>query len=129
MKIRLLIVAVCATTTIAQTAFAAPVKPVCEQLIKQLDTYDKQQASGEAGGIGDNSAPRETNRLLRVLILTQNRQTTITLMGQNGCAPVGSADRSIDYFSAAISCETAKIKGDRNPPECDTNMWTRSGKQ
>lgn len=99
------------------------VKAVCESLSTELDYGNKQIAMSKSEGFGDNSAPRATMRKMDINNQLQINSMTLMLMIQQKCTMPKSADTSVYYFTEAMKCGTARIRGSADAPECDMSKW------
>lgn len=133
MKIQtMLVIATVGFSSIACTEKPSPAgnpSSICNNLTKDWVWSEKTLAQLSIDGVGDNSAPRETNRQLRILNRTLQKQMTLQLMLANHCSSLpDQADISGDYMVNALECETALLRrsNDDLPGECDKSKWQKS---
>jgi hypothetical protein len=125
--IGVLLVAACGG---AHAADAKPQAGSCESFANAFDNGAKELAYIEAGGVGDNSAARESNRLLERVIATNVMQMNLNLMQLNKCAapkqPVYAGDYGLDAMKCSNAVMRGRLSGDKSsPPECDRGKWTK----
>ena len=99
----------------------------CDVLAQKLVNIDKSVQYERISGIGDNSAPRETNRLLTVGTLLQRKQYIFGVMQAQKCPIPKVVEYS--FMTAAADCRLA-ILSDRNgmakeevDKKCDKALW------
>ncbi len=99
----------------------------CDALSHKLVEIDKSVEEARIGGIGDNSAPRETNRLLLIGNLLQRKQYIFNVMQAQKC-PVPKVVE-FSFLTAAADCRMAML-GDRDgfakeevKRKCDKALW------
>lgn len=97
----------------------------CSAFEGLIDGSLKNMALEVAMGIGDNSAPRETNRLLRINNELQSINAYLTLMTQNKCPPVKYAISAAPYSIQAAECRLATLNSEDKSPACDMKNWQR----
>lgn len=119
---------VCPLSLMAQQR-PAPVPPpsaevmrLCKSSESLIEDALKAIAFENVAGILDNSAPRETNRQLRVLAATGSIQIQQAHMQELRCAPIVLPISHLYYSSAALACALAK--GDE--AKCDRKAWVRA---
>lgn len=110
-------------------AAAAQTKPVsfCDALAQTVEDNVKSLSYYRVSGVGDDSAARETNRLLQKVAYSNLLQATLIQMQANKC-PVPTLPLTDDaYTSSALKCMKARITPPRssNPPECEESAWVR----
>ena len=87
---------------------------------------NKEMALISGEGTFDNSAPRETNRQLKILNERVLQLIVISQMQAHGCAiPKIPSDGDIGYTIHAIECHTERMKGNFNSSKCDKSSWKR----
>jgi hypothetical protein len=123
---------ICKTTPhviTSQTGQATAAPSTCVSLSRQWQGIEQELAASYARGIADNSAPRatlraqeETNGLLRAQML-------IDMMKDNRCAVPKSPPTIAPYISAALACETDKLRSAASqlPQSCNRGNWNRTG--
>lgn len=97
----------------------------CSTFEGAIDVSLKNMALEEAMGIGDNSAPRETNRLLRMNNELQAINAHLMLMAQNKCPPIRYTLSTAPYRIQAAECKLATLKGEDKPPACEMKNWQK----
>jgi hypothetical protein len=113
--------------TAAPAAAAAPATPgVCSKLAADYDQIDKALALTYAEGVGDNSAPRETNRQIESANYLARGSMTLTLMQAHHCAMPDHASSDSRYISAALNCATDMLKSSADAPSCKMDTWQPS---
>jgi hypothetical protein len=105
------------------TAPAAASSGTCASLARDYDQVDKSLALTYAEGIGDNSAPRETNRRIENSNDLARASIIVTLMQTHHCAMPDHAPNVIRYLSEALTCSTDRLKGTQDPPSFKTDSW------
>lgn len=106
----------------SQSAFA---QQVCADFDTAIDSSLKSIALEKARGIGDDSAPRETNRRVRISNELAMIQMNLSLMAQNKCAPLRSPINDSGYMSNAMECITARMQDQTSPPACEFKEWKK----
>ena len=76
-----------------------------------------------AGGLGDTSAPRQTNRELEIINERLRQLIVLQQMRAYGCRFPTEASGGGAYLMKGVGCETARLKGRRDAPECDRDKW------
>ena len=77
----------------------------------------------EAEGIGDDSAPRQTNRDVENSNSLLRASMVLTLMQAHHCALPDHSPSMATYLSPALSCVTDRLKGTSEPPTCNQATW------
>jgi len=95
---------------------------ICASLARDYDQIDKALAMTEAEGIGDNSAPRATNRELESSNFLTRASIMVTLMEAHHCALPDHAPSITRYFSPALTCSTDRLKTEQ-PESCKMENW------
>jgi len=113
-----------AATGIAFSGIAAGQQP-CAMFEGYVDISLKNMAFEEAMGMGDNSAPRETIRLLRINNELQSINAHLALMAQHKCPPVKYTISTAPYRIQAAECRLAQLKGEDKSPACDMKNWQK----
>lgn len=109
--------------TFAQAGAAKP--GACAGLVLQWDSIEKELAERQAEGLVDNSAPRATLREMQNSNDLSRAQMILTMMQSGRCSLPDSPPRYIVYFSNALACQTARIKGTKDAPECVRSSWKK----
>ena len=79
----------------------------CANLAEKWDSENKFIASTYVSRIGDRSAPRETNRLLREKISTIRKNMVLTLLSRHECPLPTTLTIPFGYTMAAMECNIA----------------------
>jgi hypothetical protein len=106
---------------VAQTT--APVGGKCGSLVADYDQYEKAMASRWAESIGDNSAPRATNRAIEDSNALTQAQITLALMQASRCTLPDHAPSIKKYISEALTCSSDRLKFGNNAPSCEMKNW------
>lgn len=96
----------------------------CDALQGKYVEQDKELASIKAAGIGDNSAPRESNRQLQAGNVLAKKQLLLTTMSLQKCPLPKSFETS--FIVSALSCATETMRGynsDAAKEACDRSKW------
>lgn len=107
--------------------------PKCGKLLDEYDMADRGIARVLVEGSADNSAPRESNRQMRILNATMNKSITLQLMQAAKCGQLpDAADSAADYLGAATLCQAELLKHsyvtDRAAALCNMTTWVRHAK-
>ena len=110
---------------IAATVPTPPSSSVCPKLATDYDQIEKSLAVTEAEGIGDNSAPRETNRQVEDSNLLTRASMMLTLMEAHHCTLPDHAPSAARYLSSALTCAKDRLKGalGAETPSCKMQDW------
>lgn len=103
----------------------------CERLYKDFVTEDKNIAQIYVSSLSDDSAPRETNRQMKILVSSINKSNTLQLMAAARCNRLpDTADASADYQLAAHKCLTERRSvtyvSDKVIALCNMDAWQPS---
>lgn len=101
----------------------AHAEPTCPDFDAAIDKLTKNIALSSAEGLVENSAPRQTNRELRINNQLQLININLSLMAQNKCAARKAPVNPMVYLSEALDCATAQLKGEQDSPACDMTKW------
>lgn len=117
----------------ASGSILAQPKNVCDTLGSAVESGVKELAFYSASGALDDSAPRESNRLMRKLASASVIQSNLQLMAANKCAMPKLPISDTDYYSNALDCTLATSRAQRTGekielPECDRAKWVRTVK-
>jgi len=100
-----------------------PASPLCAETAELIEDALKEMALGRYGALGDNSAPRESNRQLRV-VAASTTITNLLLQRQSLGCPAYTKSLSPDaYRVAAAECSLAT--GSSAAAKCVTSSWRR----
>lgn len=102
----------------------AEVLRLCKSVEGLIEDGLKAIAYESFSGILDNSAPRETNRQLKIVAATTGIQIHQAHMQSLGCPPILTPLTHTPYVSAALTCSLAK--GDESKEKCDRKSWVRT---
>jgi hypothetical protein len=97
----------------------------CASLAMDYDQVEKSLALTYAEGVGDDSAPRETNRQMKYANDLSRASMMLTLMEARHCALPDHAPSYLRYLSPALSCAKDRITsaiGDETP-SCKMESW------
>ena len=111
---------------LAQTA-APKAMALCPGLAFQWDNIEKDLAEREAEGFTDNSAPRATLREMKNANDLTKAQLLFAMMQAGRCPLPDTPPNYIVYFSDALKCGTARLRGTKDAPECDRKTWKKLG--
>jgi hypothetical protein len=103
----------------------AAAQQTCANYESAIDTGLKFIALEKAEGIGDNSAPRETNRQLKIANELAVIQANLALLIASKCPPPARSLNTSAYFLPAMKCSTARMKGEQKPAACELKDWKR----
>lgn len=110
----------------APAAAPAAAAGVCSKLAADYDQIDKALALTFAEGVGDNSAPRETNRQIENANYLSRASMMLTLMAAHHCSMPDHAPSDARYMTPALTCATDMIKTGADAPSCKTDNWQPS---
>lgn len=95
---------------------------LCDQLMKSIVAGEKTVAMEVNGGLGDDSAPRETSRQLRAANAWSAITTSLRLMELNRCpAPARVIGPDAYTFQAAKCALDSRMRP--SPESCKTSLW------
>lgn len=109
--------------TMLASSVATAQSVLCRQLEGQIRLAEMNMAAEFAEGVGDNSAPRETTRQLRIGNQWAAVQAHLATMQANSCAPISRAISGSRYIGAALACSTDRLRGQSNPESCKRSTW------
>jgi len=116
----------------AQVA-AAPASPsasasggVCAKLTADYEQINKALALTYAEGVGDDSAPRETNRQVETANNLSRASMTLTLMQAHHCSMPDYEPSVARYMSPALTCATDMLKSGADAASCKMESWQPS---
>lgn len=102
--------------------------PICDELSASIDAGSKElSAAGVSDFFGD-SAFKETNRQLKMVVASNIIQSNLVLMQANKCQLPKAPIANNLYISNSLQCEAALSKAARlkekdSPTECDRSKW------
>jgi hypothetical protein len=103
-----------------------PEPSTCKGFADAIDGRMKMAAYDYSDGLMDNSAPRETNRQLRLALAMTEIGIQVQLMGQHKCPPINKPINIDTYFASAIECRGKLMdwrEGKPRPGECAYETW------
>ncbi|MBL8518213.1 MAG: hypothetical protein JNM76_14725 [Betaproteobacteria bacterium] len=119
-----LILAALPFTAIAQTG----TKAQCDRLAKSADLQERYIAMEHVSGMGDDSAPRETNRRLRIQNALTAQQSNLFMMAQLKCPMPDLVSSSTGpdskYYGEAVLCGIERQRGNASAEACKIQNWT-----
>jgi hypothetical protein len=95
----------------------------CGTLKSQWRSVEITLAELQSGDVGDSSAPRATMRAVQAGNEYGQAQLIFDLMVDHKCPLPGSAPSPMTYYSDALRCDTARLKGSPSASECDYSSW------
>lgn len=115
---------------------ASQTTSICSALVSQIDAAQAQTSNLAADEIGDDSAPRATQRSARASALMLEVSNNLTLMAAHRCAPYPHTIDLEAYETGALQCGAAIRKdveahvpgglSSEAKAACDRNAWKRS---
>ena len=99
---------------------------MCEAYSDLYEGANQELASIAVSSIGDDSAPRETNRQLKKLNERIFQLITITQMQFHGCTVPKFPSSDIMYLLDALKCNNSRFTEGLDTPECDRSSWTNA---
>jgi hypothetical protein len=97
---------------------------LCKLAEGQIEDALKAIAFEGVAGILDNSAPRESNRQLRITAATMNIQVQQIHMNSLGCPAIQWTLAPSIYGTAPMACALAS--GESTKEKCDRKLWVRT---
>jgi len=79
----------------------------CEELTKSYSKYDKERTRLEVSGFRDDSAPRETNRLVAISLILQRQSIVLDMIIARDCI----IPEAPDFANKSFICR-------QNPQNC-----------
>lgn len=113
----------CVVSSSLQASEKTTQQALCGVYDSVYEGANKTIASVKAGGTFDNSAPRESNRELKVLNERILQLMVIQQMQAHGCQIPKTTSSGVGYMIDALKCATERIKGNVNASECDQRNW------
>lgn len=114
----------------ARPAAGAATAPsaICTTLAADWRRVEENLAVNLASGLTDNSAPRATHRAMEDANELATATLTLQFMRDARCPLPRRAPQASTYLSAAIACETARLRqgASARAAECERANWTRS---
>ena len=97
---------------------------VCDTLSYDFNHSLKMIALSKANEIGDNSAPRQTNRLLEINTEYLKMSMYISIMKENSCSIKDIKWDWKRYYNKALEYRNAEVSGDWScAPDCFIENW------
>jgi hypothetical protein len=102
---------------------------LCSQLDSHIRQEQKLIASETAQGFGDNSAPRETSRQLRISNSWAAISVAMLNMQANRCPALGRDVSDVAYLIPAMNCATDRMRASPSsrPESCNLENWQPAG--
>jgi hypothetical protein len=88
-----------------------------------IESNLKLIASERAEGISDNSAPRETMRVIKINNYLQVINMNLMLMKEAKCSLRKKPITMGEYMKEALECQLAQMKGEKDSPACKMESW------
>jgi hypothetical protein len=101
-------------------------KALCKSAESLIEDHLKSIAYDSVAGITDNSAPRETNRQLKVVAATNQVQIQQLHMHSLHCPAIQWSISHTSYTAAAFGCSVASTSNDEFKEKCNRKNWSRS---
>lgn len=117
-------IGVIVSPTVAKSQDTSPQQRLCEVFENLYDGANKQLGAIFVEGFSDDSAPRETNRQIRMLNQRLFQLILIFQMQAYECDVPKHPSDGMGYYVDAMECSTERIKGNLEHPECDRSEWT-----
>tara|TARA_Y100000588_G_C13432385_1_gene576302 strand:- start:10 stop:360 length:351 start_codon:yes stop_codon:yes gene_type:complete len=95
----------------------------CIDLISNYNHSLKLIAKSQASALGDDSAPRNTNRLLEQNTEYLKISIYLSLLKDNNCDRKKLNLDWSKYYMSAIKCQTDMLMGDYESVDCDITKW------
>jgi hypothetical protein len=116
--------------TCAIFSASAAAQQACKAFEAEIDNSYRTIAMEQQAGLGDNSVPRESLRQAKIANELTSIEIHIRLMAENKCPPLKEPIAASAYFTSALKCGTARLKGQINnsfstPEECRKESWVR----
>ena len=132
-SVSLFFVAICSVVFFSQPVFAdsngkSQQRTLCGVYDNIYESANKNMASIFSEGIIDDSAPRETNRQLRILNERMLQIIVLFQMQAHGCAIQKMPSIIAGYVLQAAKCQTEMSKGNFDSPKCDRDSWENNWK-
>lgn len=109
-----------AITMLPACAMAAP---PCDGFEKAIEESLKEIAWVTASGVGDDSAPRETLRSMRIANELALIRLHLDLAARNQCPARRAPINEHKYLGQAAECRTEQLRGVKDPPVCKRETW------
>jgi hypothetical protein len=101
-------------------------KTLCKSAESLIEDHLKSIAYDSVAGITDNSAPRETNRQLKVVAATNQIQIQQLHMQSLQCPAIQWSISHSAFTSAALGCSLASTSNDEYKEKCNRKNWSRT---
>jgi hypothetical protein len=96
----------------------------CAAHLRAVDVSERLIAGIESEALGDDSAVRETNRLMRKSLEQQQQQMRVEMMIAEHCPlPVGEPDNGHLYYFQSSDCAVARVSRDGWREKCSIAKW------
>ena len=116
-----------ATMALVTIVSGANAQANCDAFNEAIDSSIKEISFLSAEGIGDNSAPRESNRKTNQLFHMSMINANLVLMQAGKCPLPKTPIHQHAYKISAQKCMLAILKANgTNPlPDCDRSAWVK----
>lgn len=101
-------------------------KAMCKSAESLIEDHLKSIAYDSVAGITDNSAPRETNRQLKVVAATNQILIQQLHMQSLHCPAIQWSISHSAFTSAALNCSLASTSNDEYKEKCNRKNWART---
>jgi hypothetical protein len=108
------------------TVLSESTKALCKTAESLIEELLKSIAYESVAGIGDNSAPRETNRQLKVVAATNQLHIQQFHMQSLQCPAIQWSISYSAFTSAALGCSLASTTNDEYKEKCNRKNWSRT---
>ena len=108
------------------TVLSESTKALCKTAESLIEELLKSIAYESVAGIGDNSAPRETNRQLKVVAATNQLHIQQFHMQSLQCPAIQWSISHSAFTSAALGCSLASTTNDEYKEKCNRKNWART---
>lgn len=108
------------------TVLSESTKALCKTAESLIEELLKSIAYESVAGIGDNSAPRETIRQLKVVAATNQLHIQQFHMQSMQCPAIQWSISHSAFTSAALGCSLASTTNDEYKEKCNRKNWSRT---
>lgn len=119
-------IAIAALITLSCSSYA---ETICDRLSDRIESAIKEISYETFSGIGDNSAPREANRQLKIIAGYNALQLTVLQQQAAKCKPYLEPVNGVEYKNDALKCTQASASASRTYDEieqvCARKSWKR----
>lgn len=96
---------------------------LCEVYGNTYDSSNKELSDIYNEGLSDNSAPRETNRQLRIISERILQMMILTQMQHHKCKLPKQPSGWAEYALPSIQCAVERLDMKLDSPKCDWSKW------